>query len=132
MDYSASGYRVQNTILATAGGDILRGEPVVISGTTVVVATAATDKIVGIALHGAAEDDTVEIAQGGQVTALVVGAVTYGATIGLDASGDLAAVTAPADGDTLVGRCLKADTETDPKLVPIQLGIQTAFDAAGA
>lgn len=122
----------QNTQNPTSGGDIAYGEAVKLDGGTVVKAAAATDKILGIAQHDAVSGDVVEVRKSGQATVLLKGAVTFGATIGIDASGDLVAVAAPADGDTIVGRCLVADTETDPKLGVIELDIRTAHDAAGA
>ena len=87
---------------------------------TVMLATAATDAIIGVFMHSAALGETVRVAYDGMPNVKAGGAITRGDLLTADASGK-AVLANPASGtnNTIIGRAQKSGVLDD--MVPAYL-----------
>lgn len=89
-----------------AAATILKGQPLMFSGTEVTPCTAATDDAIGIALDGAEAGDIVPVAILGAFTGTVL--LYAGAAIAAGAQITAAGITTAGATDVIIGRALEA------------------------
>ncbi|HCZ47418.1 MAG TPA: DUF2190 domain-containing protein [Gammaproteobacteria bacterium] len=106
--YVAGGSISKNTLLKFDSSD-----------DAVVVATAATDLIIGVALNDAASGERVEVQVSGIAEVKSAGAISRGAFVTATTAGEAVALAAAATIKTGIGRALKtaADDDIFPMLI---------------
>jgi predicted RecA/RadA family phage recombinase len=102
------------TLTYTAGGTITGGQMVMLTGDrTVQAATAATPKVVGVAVHDAASGEVVTVASEGVWPCIAAGAVAAGDNLIIGAvAGTVSVAGAAPDARFLVGKALEAIGDT--------------------
>ncbi|MEK6798023.1 MAG: capsid cement protein [Planctomycetota bacterium] len=113
----------------TAGGAITKNAIVMFGAddNTVVVATAATDKLLGVALAAAASGERVEVQLQGVAEVALGGTVARGADVPSGAAGVGGALAAAIPIKSSVGRAMASGVSGD--IIPVALSVWSAVTA---
>jgi len=124
---------IQKTVLLRktfkASGAIPEGSLVkfVTDDDTVVICTGATDKIVGVASHVAADGERIEVDLVGVTYVVLGGSVARGDDVTADANGAGVALSAAATIKSSVGRAMASGAAAD--LCPVLVNLWSAVTA---
>jgi hypothetical protein len=112
-----------------AGGTITKGAIVMFDSDddTVIVATAATDLLAGVALEAAASGERVEVQLAGIAEVALGGTVTRGGNITSGAAGVGVALAAAATIKASIGQAMASGVSGD--LIPVQISKWAAVTA---
>ncbi len=113
----------------TAGGAITKNAIVMFGAddNTVVVATAATDKLLGVALAAAASGERVEVQLQGVAEVALGGTVARGDDVTSGAAGVGVALAAAITIKSSVGRAMASGVSGD--IIPVALSVWSAVTA---
>lgn len=122
----------QHTLLSKsflAGGTITKGAIVMFGSddNTVVVGTAATDLLIGVALHNALSGERIEVQLMGVAEIKLGGTVARGGDVTSGAAGVGVALSAAATIKSSIGKAMASGVTGD--IIPVQLGAWSAVTA---